>query len=187
MKKFLNLIFVLAAFCSSSCNRAMDSDVYTEANTVSIVLEGEIVSVRKVTIKANDKLEDNKLGGLAGGIAGGVGGSEIGKGKGSTLGAIGGAVAGAALGAVVQDALSTSSGMEYIVKVVSDDVTKNSTTYTRAEFNRSVLNNLRNSANSGEYKTRLISVVQGVDVVFAPGQKVYVLYSDDNKARLVAR
>ncbi|MDX1949863.1 MAG: glycine zipper 2TM domain-containing protein [Rickettsiales bacterium] len=170
-----------------SCHRNMDSNVYTQNNTIGVVVEGEVVSARQVQVKETERLQDNALGGLAGGVGGAVAGSGIGKGRGSTLGGVGGAVAGAAVGALIQDALSTTKAMEYIVKVTSEE---GATTGRRNDIRlgrNGISDNVKNSIDSGNTKTKLISVVQGMDVVFGVGQKVYVAYSDDNRARLIAR
>ncbi len=183
-----NIFFVL--ICSVflvSCHRNMDSSVYTQQNTIGVVVEGVVVSARQVKVKEAERLQDNALGGLAGGAGGAVAGSGIGKGRGSTLAGIGGAVAGAVAGAMIQDALSTTTAMEYIVKITSEDDSANSRRNDLRLARNSVSQNVKNSIDTGNTKTKLISVVQGMDVVFGVGQPVYVAYSDDNRARLIAR
>ncbi len=187
MKKLSLLFIFVTLIVLSSCNRKMESTTYSQTDTIGVVVEGEIVSARQVTIKANDKLEDNKLGGLAGGVGGAVAGSGLGKGRGSTLGGVGGAVAGAVVGAMLQDALSTSSGMEYIVKITSEEDNSYAHRASKKYGKNNFSDNIKSSVAVSEVRTKLISVVQGMDEIFKVGQKVYVVYGDDNRGRLISR
>jgi outer membrane lipoprotein SlyB len=185
MKKIiLTTLICLSVF---ACQRDLGSTVYTEQNTVGVVLDGVVVSARQVTVKTKDKLQDNTTGGLIGGVAGGLGGNNLGKGKGNTAATVGGALLGAALGAVIENELGTQKAMEYIVKVEGD----NDDTISRStDINiggNSVAQRLKNNVQTTKIKTKTISVVQGMEEVFAPGQKVYVIYNDDNRARLTPR
>lgn len=180
---------LISALVLTGCNRNMGSNTYTSSSAAGVVLEGTVVSVRQVTIKDSDKLQDNALGGVAGGAVGGVAGSTIGKGKGSTVGAVGGAVAGAVLGALIQDELSTSQGYEYVVKLDKADDAEEAeatATITRKYSSEKVQDKLKNQIKTKGTSSRLISVVQGQDVVLNPGQRVYVIYSDD-RPRLAAQ
>ena len=47
----------------SGCGLNMNSNVYTSDSASGKVLEGKIVSMRAVTIKDHDKLEQNTAGG----------------------------------------------------------------------------------------------------------------------------
>ena len=165
----------------SSCAKNLNNNAYTENSTVGIVYEGTVLSARQVIINANDKLGDKPgLGTLAGGLGGGIAGSEVGKGKGSAAGAVGGAVAGAVIGAIIDQQLNKQQGMEYIVKLsddsLSDAVEGNNKTIKLG--GDSVSDKIRSSTKLG-MKSKIISVVQGLDQVVQPGQKVYVIYNDD--------
>ncbi len=180
-------LLALAIFSLSACERNLKSDTYTSSSSTGLVLEGVIVSSRPVTIKESDKLQDNGAGLLAGGVGGAAVGNTIGGGRGRTVSTVGGAIAGAVLGAVIQDQLSTSQGFEYIVRVNEEnaaDEKKNSELTSTRLKDPSINERMKNSIHT-KMKTKMISVVQGQDVVFATGQKVYVIYSDD-RPRLVA-
>ena len=71
------ILIVLCAFALASCAKNMNSNVYTEGGAAGKVLEGKIINVRAVTIKAHDKFQNNTLGGLGGGAAGALAGSQV--------------------------------------------------------------------------------------------------------------
>jgi outer membrane lipoprotein SlyB len=172
---------VAIVFSMTSCAKNMNNNVYTEGDAAGIVYEGKILSARPVTIKASDKLGSQPgLGTLGGGIAGGVGGSALGKGKGSAVGAVGGAVAGAILGSLIEDQLSTQQGMEYIVRLNDDSVSNGveESNKTIKLGGDTVNSKVRSSTKMG-MKSRTLSIVQGMDTVFQPGQKVFVIYNND--------
>jgi outer membrane lipoprotein SlyB len=174
----------------SACARTMDSNTVNSSTSVGKVIYGTVVSARGVTIKDNDRLGDNVLGGAAGGVMGGIGGSTIGSGSGRTAATAGGAIAGAVLGAYIQDQLSTSSGFEYIVKLDAPKTPKLVT--NRSNDNLRIGTNNRNeverevmaSAIPEETASDAISVVQQDDAAIAPGTRVMVIYRDD-RARIV--
>ena len=174
--KFLSII--AATLLLASCAREMSSNVYTEGSSGGVAVEGVVVSARSITIKAQDKLEQNGAGIIGGGVAGGVAGNTIGKGKGNAVATVGGALAGAALGALLQDQLGTSDGMEYIVKVNQNQVGQTNQTQKK---DISVNSGSKYSKQDIEtdLKSQLITVVQGKDQIMQPGQRVYVIYSDD--------
>ncbi len=58
--KLFNVLLV-ASLMLTACARDMSSDVYTSGAASGKVLEGTIVSARPVTIKENDKLQDNTM------------------------------------------------------------------------------------------------------------------------------
>lgn len=163
----------------SGCARQMGANTYTSSSAGGVVLEGTIVSARAVTIKDSDKLQDNTMGGLAGGAVGGVGASNIGKGSGSTAATVGGALVGAVAGAFIQDALSTSEGMEYIVKLDKGNEAPEKTVTIHHVKDTTVEDKMRNSIKTQGTSSNLISVIQGKDVIYTPGQHVYVVYADD--------
>lgn len=175
-------LVISLALVVSGCARNMNSTTYTSSSAGGVVLEGTIVSARAVTIKDTDKLQDNALGGLGGAAVGGVAGNSVGGGKGRTAATVGGALAGAVAGALIQDQLSTSEGMEYIVKLDkgNDAPNPNEKTATIHHVRESTVEDkMRNQIKTEGTKSSLISVVQGKDVIYTPGQHVYVVYSDD--------
>ncbi len=172
----------------ASCSRDLSSNTYSDSSTVGLVVEGVVVSERHVKVKGSDKLGNNGAGIVAGGVGGGVVGSAIGNGRGSAVAAVGGALAGATIGALVQDQLSESEGIEYIISIKKENLAATSKSKEDLNINvggSSVSNKVKNSIDSN-MKTELVSVVQGTDVVIPVGQKVYVIYSDD-RPRLVAK
>lgn len=115
---FLRLfLFLLIGIFISGCARDLSNSMYVSDSTTNFTLEGQIVSVRPVTIRDADRLQDNTAGMATGALVGGVAGSGVGGGSGRAGGAIGGAVIGGLVGAAMQDSLSTSQGLEYVVKV----------------------------------------------------------------------
>ncbi len=169
MNKHTKLLasFAAIAITLSSCARDLSSDLYTSDSTLSLTLEGTIVSSRAVKINNSDKLGDNATGTLAGGALGGVLGNNIGKGNGQTAAAVGGVIAGAIIGSMVENNLSKSEGIEYIIKV---DGSKIKDTYYEGST-------MMNAAISSARATGMLTVVQGKDNVLGAGQKVFVIVS----------
>lgn len=184
MKNLFLTLFVLTFLVA--CQRNIESGTYT-ANTMGVVIEGEVVSARQITVQDAERLQDNKAGGLIGGLAGGIGSNNIGKGRGRTAATVGGAVLGAAIGAAAQNYLSQQQAMEYIVKVAADEAEQKTTTRNFNLNQSSVENRLKTNIETAKYKTKLISVVQGMDETFQKGDLVYVIYNDDTRARLISR
>lgn len=184
MKK---LPIIILCFVLASCARNLDSDVYTENDEAGLVTQGVILSSRVVTVKGSDKLEDNKLGGIAGGVAGGIGGSAIGGGSGRSAATAGGAIAGAVVGALIQDELSTTQGIEYIVKLTNLNKSDSQKFNSREEIvvnKNSIKDKLKANINTPDTQSDIISTVQGTDVQLQPGDRVYVIYNS-NRIRLV--
>lgn len=181
MKRLSNLLMLVAcALLATSCGRNMAGNTYTSSSAAGKVLEGKIISVRKVTIKDHDRLGQNATGGLMGGAAGAGAGSAIGSGSGNTGATIGGAIAGAIAGAMIEDALSTSEGMEYLVKL--DAKHKRSGTKHQKRINTDEKNTVEQdiqTATAVESSTDIVSVVQAEDPALHKGSRVYVIYSDD--------
>lgn len=171
LSKFLAPIFALCAL--SSCASNMSGDVYTTSSSLSLTMEGQVISARPVTIKESEKMSDNTGGMLAGGLLGAVGGATAGNGR--ALATVGGGLAGAALGAVIEDKLSTSKGMEYIVKL-------DMSTFKDGYYEGSpAMKNLLSTAKT----TGMITVVQSAkDNISTEGQKVYVIFSN-NRTRVI--
>ncbi len=192
MKALLSKVLMSACAASllvtAGCARNMDSNVYSSSAPVGKVLEGTVLSARGVTIKESDKLQDNTLGMLGGGILGGVGGSAIGKGSGQALAVTGLALAGAAAGAMVQDQFGKNNGMEYVVRLDPKYVSQAPQNVSKKNVtigNNSIDDDIKQSISVANTQTDLLSVVQGADVVFQPGQRVLIIYNND-RPRLVA-
>lgn len=185
MKK-LSALFISSALVLSACARDMSSTSYKSSDSVGKVVEGVIVSARPVHINENDNLGDNAMGGLAGGVAGGVAGSAIGGGTGQDLATVGGVIAGALIGAAIQSELSNSEGMEYVVKVGGSNkgTGQKKTTKQIKVGSESVGSSIKDSIET-DMKTELVSVVQGNDVIYQKGQRVYVIYND-GRARITS-
>ncbi len=169
-----------AAILASACARNLDGNTYTSSNTVGKVTYGTIVSARQVTVKDNDKLEQNALGGIAGGVAGGVAASTVGKGTGKSVATVGGAIAGAVLGAYIQDQLSTQTGVEYIVQLDAPRYDTGSSKVDITERNSgSVADDIKNSIHTAPTQSDAIAIVQTDEAMLQPGTRVMVVYNDD--------
>jgi outer membrane lipoprotein SlyB len=177
MKTLSLRIFALFTIISliSGCARDLSSNTYTSSSTLSLTLEGKVISARPVTIKDNDKMSDNVGGMLAGGAMGAALGTGIGGGSGNTMAVVGTAIVGGLAGAAIQGVLSKDKGFEYIVKV---DTSKLKSNYY--EGNAAMRNAISSATTSG-----VVTIVQGADNPIAVGQNVYVIYSD-NRARVIA-
>jgi outer membrane lipoprotein SlyB len=182
LSKLLGTAVIVALF-TTSCARNMDSNVYSSSSPAGKVLEGKVISARPIVIKDNDKLQDNGMGMLGGGVAGAVAGSAAGKGTGKGLAVVGGGLIGAVAGALIQDKLSTSDGMEYIVRIdkkyVNDVPDSSRITRHKAVDKNTVDEEVQQSVSVQRTKSDLISVIQGKDIVFASGQKVLIIYNND--------
>jgi len=181
-------LLAAAALTLTACHRDLSGSTYSSSATGGKVLQGTVISARHVTVKDHDKLQDNTAGGLIGGIGGGVAGASTGKGYGQTGAAVGGAVIGAVAGALIQDALSTTDGMEYLVKLDAKHANKSSTIRKTSKIihgkQESVEDDLKASIET-DTQTDVISVIQGADAPIAEGSRVYVVYNDD-RPRVVA-
>lgn len=185
--KLIKKVAVLGAMLLtlSACGRNMNSNAYVSSSTSGKVIEGTVISARPVVIKDSEKLGQNTTGGALGAVGGGVIGNQFGSGGGNLAATVGGAIAGAVIGAVVEDQLSTSDGFEYVVRIDSGK-SKSSKTKTSRRINSKVSDDVQDSINVADTETNMISVVQGNDVVFHVGQRVFVVYSDD-RPRLTPR
>ena len=160
----------------SGCARDLSSDMYVSSATLSLTMEGSIISARKVKIREEDKLSGNTGGMVAGGALGAVGGNAIGKGAGHTAAVVGLGLAGAGagVGALVQNELGKSEGYEFIIKV---DTSKMKDRYY--EGNAAMRSVISTALTSG-----LITVVQKDNPGVMIGNKVYVIFSD-NRTRVI--
>jgi outer membrane lipoprotein SlyB len=173
--KHYSVISFICILFLSSCARDLSSDVYTSDSTLSLTLEGKIVSSRPIKIKNNDTLSQNSTGMLAGGVLGGIAGANVGGGKGQTAAIAGAVVAGALIGAFAEAKLGEQQGYEYIVKLDTKNLKDDYYEGTGA----------MRSAISSATTNGLITVVQGVDVVLNEGQNVYAIFSE-KRVRLIA-
>ena len=158
----------------SGCARDLSSDMYVSSATLSLTMEGSIISARKVKIREEDKLSGNTGGMVVGGALGAVGGNAIGKGAGRTAAVVGLGLAGAGVGALVQNELGKSEGYEFIIKV---DTSKMKDLYY--EGNAAMRSVISTALTSG-----LITVVQKDNPGVMIGNKVYVIFSD-NRTRVI--
>ena len=164
----LKVISIIASIVLlSGCARDLSSSVYTNDSTLSLTMEGKILSVRDITIKGNDKLSDNTGGMLAGGALGAAAASNMGGGNGKTVALVGGAIAGAVIGTIVEDKLSQSQGKEYIIKVDTSNLKGD-----YYEGSSSMRDAISAATTNG-----LITIVQGADTPLSEGQEVYVIFS----------
>ena len=165
MRAILASLIISLTFLTS-CARDLSSDMYTSDSTMSLTMEGEVISVRKVKIKDTDRLGDNQAGIMTGALAGGVAGSVAGNNSGAAI--IGGAVVGGLVGAGVEQALSTQTGFEYIVKINREQLAD-----TYFEGSREMSKAISSAKASG-----FITVVQSAKDPLKEGQHVYVIVSD---------
>ncbi|NBX03247.1 MAG: glycine zipper 2TM domain-containing protein [Alphaproteobacteria bacterium] len=181
MSRKLITVLSVALFALTGCGRDMSGSTYTDGATSGKVVSGVVISARPVKIKANDKLGNNGTGAMMGAAAGGVGGYQMGNGRGNTAATVGGALAGAVIGALAEDALSTSEGMEYLVKIdgkhgrTGDSQTKK----THKSYGVASPSNDIESSIDTQMQTDVIAVVQKAEPGVGAGSRVYVVYSDD--------
>lgn len=119
------LLISILTIILCGCARDLSSKMYLGDSTLSLTLEGQVVSVRPIIIKETDKLEDNTIGIAGGGITGGLLGTSVAaksEGVGSAfISAVAPAILGATIGSIIESKLTESRGSEYVVKV---DVSK---------------------------------------------------------------
>lgn len=177
-KILIHLLSSILLFSSlTGCGRDLSDATYTSSSTLNVVLKGKVLAKRDVTIKENERLGDNSAGSGIGAVGGGIAGANMGNGNG--LGTYGGAVAGGLAGAVIQSALSTKKGVEYIVQVdksaLKDDY------YDGSRMMRNAISAVK--------ATGIITVVQDRpkknEVVINEGQNVLVILSN-NRTRVVS-
>lgn len=165
----------------TGCTRNLSSSTYTQGAVSGKVLQGTIVSARAVTVKAHDRLDQNGMGVLGGGVAGGYLGSQVGGGKGQVGSTVAGALAGAVAGALIEDAMTTGEGMEYLVKIDGKHARKaNSKTYKSTKY-IGVVNagdDVKQSIDT-DMETDIVSVMQEGDPALHVGSRVYVIYNND--------
>lgn len=178
MKALTNSIafLAIAALTLVACARDLSSNVYTADSTLSLTMEGKIVSARPIIIKNSDRLGANSSGILGGAAIGGAAGNTIGSGSGKTAAIVGGIVAGALIGAFAESELGKQDGFEYIVKL---DTSKLKHDYYEGS-------GAMRSAISSATTNGLVTIVQGNDTQLQEGQKVYAIFSE-KRTRLIAQ
>jgi outer membrane lipoprotein SlyB len=170
IRKILNILLALSlASTLAGCGRDLSTNTYTSDSTLNIVLKGKVVAKRDVTIKETEKLGDNTTGALAGGATGGLVAANS---SNNTAVIAGSAIVGGITGALVESALSTSKGVEYIVDIDRSDLQDN-----YYEGNRMIGNTL-----AAVRATGTITVVQAKggknEPVISEGQAVRVIVSE---------
>lgn len=110
--------FIIACLLCG-CARDISDESYTSGSVggVSNTFTGIVIKVRKVKVKEADKFTGNQAGMALGAVAGGISGNMIGGGRGRTAATAIGALAGGLGGGLIQDKLSTQTGLEYTVKL----------------------------------------------------------------------
>ena len=174
MKIFVALI--AAASLLTACERDLSSNVYTSDSTLSLTMEGKIVSVRPIIIKNSDQLSRSSTGIITGGALGAAAGSGVGNNSGRALAMVGGVIVGAAIGALVESELGKQDGYEYIVKL---DTSKLKSDYYEGT-------GAMRTAISSATTNGLVTIVQGNDVLLQKGQAVYAIFSD-KRTRLISQ
>ncbi len=114
--RFRYVPLMLAAFAVAGCTSAPSASTYSrnQALQAQNVQKGRIVSMRTVEIEGTK----SGVGTGAGAVAGGVAGSFIGGGwRSHALGAVGGAVLGGLGGSAAEEAITKSTGMEFVVQL----------------------------------------------------------------------
>ncbi|MEQ9124293.1 MAG: hypothetical protein RIM80_17210 [Alphaproteobacteria bacterium] len=110
-------ILLVAGLALSGCARSLSPDVYSrgEVGAKVEVENATVVAVRDVSIEGTK----SNIGAGAGAVAGGVGGAvAVGRNRGAaTLGAVAGAIIGAIAGAAIEEAATSSDGVEYMVRL----------------------------------------------------------------------
>jgi outer membrane lipoprotein SlyB len=163
----------------TACAKNINPQEYTEqaVGEVSETYQGVVLSSRNVMVKGADKLDQNGMGMILGGVGGGIAGNQFGAGSGNAAATVGGVVVGGLLGALAQSALAEQPGVEYIVKV---SMAENVLTASSHEDGRK-----RSVDSVNRVNEKLLTLVQGPEPRFAPGQKVFVLMSAQGRARLI--
>jgi outer membrane lipoprotein SlyB len=113
----MNLIstFVAAtALVLSGCSTTSPDVIKREdAQRMSNVLDGVVLSTRDVTVEGSQ----SGIGTAAGGVVGGVAGSTVGKGKGAIVGTVIGAVAGGVAGNAIERGTTSEQATEILVQL----------------------------------------------------------------------
>jgi outer membrane lipoprotein SlyB len=114
LKQIIVAASVAALGALSACQTA-NPDIVSrnDAQRMSSVQDGTILSIRPVTIDGSQ----SGGGGAAGAIAGGVAGSNVGGQRGSVLVGLAGAIAGGVIGNAAERAATKEDGVEILVQL----------------------------------------------------------------------
>jgi outer membrane lipoprotein SlyB len=107
----------LAALLAACSTTSPDVVKRQDANRMSTVMDGTVISTRAVTVEGNQ----SGLGGSAGAVVGGVAGSSVGSRRESVAVGVIGAVAGAVLGNAIERAATRENGLEILVQLRSGE------------------------------------------------------------------
>lgn len=114
--RFRYIPLMLAAVVLAGCGSAPSASSYSrnQALQAQNVEKGKIVSMRAVQVEGTK----SGVGSGAGAVAGGVAGSFIGGGwRSNVLGAVGGAILGGVGGSAAEEAITSSTGTEFVVQL----------------------------------------------------------------------
>ncbi len=112
--RFVRFVAAAAALLLSACSTTSPDVIKREdAQRMSNVLDGVVLSTRAVTVEGSQ----SGIGAAAGGVVGGVAGSTVGKGKGAIVGSVIGAVAGGVAGNAVERGTTSEDAVEILVQL----------------------------------------------------------------------
>jgi outer membrane lipoprotein SlyB len=112
--RFVRFVAAAAALLLSACSTTSPDVIKREdAQRMSNVLDGVVLSTRAVTVEGSQ----SGIGAAAGGVVGGVAGSTVGKGKGAIVGSVIGAVAGGVAGNAVERGTTSEEAVEILVQL----------------------------------------------------------------------
>ena len=174
-KPIFIFLFLLLVTSLNGCGRDLSANTYTSDSTLNITLQGKLIAKRDIKIKEDEKLGDNTVGGIAGAVGGGALAHHN---SDNAAVVVGGAIVGGLTGAVLQSALGTSKGVEYIVQVDRSNLQDNYYEGSRL---------LRN-AMAAVRATGMITIVQAKEgknnPVINEGQNVLIILSE-KRTRLI--
>lgn len=115
MKRTLALLAAIAALATLAGCATSSPDVISrqDANRLSTVLDGTVLSVRDVTVDGSQ----SGVGAGAGGVVGAIAGGSVGGRRDSAAGAVLGAVAGAVVGNAIERAGTREEAVEIMVQL----------------------------------------------------------------------
>ena len=172
---FIFLFLLLVTSVLNGCGRDLSANTYTSDSTLNITLQGKLLAKRDIKIKEDEKLGDNTIGGVAGAVGGGAVAHNN---SSNSAVVVGGAIVGGLTGALLQSALGTSRGVEYIVQVDRSNLQDNY--YEGSRLLRNALAAIR--------ATGMITIIQAKEgknnPVINEGQNVLIILSE-KRTRLI--
>ncbi|AJI72511.1 hypothetical protein [Francisella tularensis] len=114
MKKVFWIWLLSLCFLLTNCTNSAPSYSANSVGQISQVEQGQIIDIQQVNIKGSDN-----IGARVGGLAGGLGGALAGSGNifTSIAGSIGGAIVGGIAGGATEDAITSSKGYQFTLKL----------------------------------------------------------------------